>query len=257
MNFYVHAVLVTLLATPLLWVIVKGWVKNQYAIFFLYTFLTIALCPFVNLLIKKPIFTSLLFPAFALEADPKTWPFWFLPIALLVAPATEEAVKILPLVLPTLRRKLVEVGYAYGVGLTLGFGFGIGEAWYLAWGFSQKMPDLASGPLYELTGFLGERFLVVFVHAYFTAIVAHGISQQHGLRSYALAACFHALINVGAMLYQSGLISATLASVPLSISLLILFIYVFQLERRIRVQSPVDVKETVLFKRENHNTGRR
>ncbi len=248
MNFYLHALFATFLAYALFLFLAKEWLGMEVKKVLGFSALTMVLCPAVNLLIKKPLLGAAL-TALNFKSEPQFWQLWFLGVSLFLAPITEEAIKILPMISKAMRRHLLPEWRAYGTGFALGFGFGIGEIWYLAWGFTQKMPELANGPLFQLFGFLGERFLASFVHAFLTAIVVSGMTKKKGWQAYAVAVALHAFVNVGPALFQAKIISPVLVSIPMTFSILTLILYAFRTERNTRRSRPSSRRGKVLFKR--------
>lgn len=86
-------------------------------------------------------------------------------IAIFYAPVTEELAKLLPLLVPAVRRAL-RMDTCARLALAIGLGFGIGEAWFIAYQCCFN-PTLAAMPFYLLGGFFGERFMVCLLHAAF------------------------------------------------------------------------------------------
>ncbi|MDO8846794.1 MAG: PrsW family glutamic-type intramembrane protease [Coriobacteriia bacterium] len=158
----------------------------------------------VNLLVKGPLGEGLgrlagIEPGLGLET-----PVWFLLFLFALAPVFEELIKVLPALVPAVRRHTTVPDDAYWTGMALGIGFGLGEAAYLAWGIA------ASGayeqyPWYAFTGYLGERLLVVFAHGFMTSLFCWLIARRKPVLGFCAAAGTHALLNTGAMLYQLGL----------------------------------------------------
>ena len=86
----------------------------------------------------------------------------FTAISLFFAPLTEEPAKWLVLLIPYIRRRLTPDN-AVALALATGLGFGIGEIWFIAEQL-LRVPQMAAQPFYMFGGFLGERFLVCFLH---------------------------------------------------------------------------------------------
>lgn len=202
---------------------------------YLFIIITFPLSALVNLAIKRHILLALI-SIFSINESPKFWPFWFLPIANLIAPLTEEPIKILPIIFTEARDSLKEKRRAYILGLLLGAGFGIGEAWYLAISFTLTKPEYAFGLFFDLIGFFSERFLVVIVHGLLTAVLLFGFKKSF-VKYFFIAVGFHYLLNIGAALYQRGILSIWATTVPLLLSLLIFLKYVFKIEQQLRRES--------------------
>lgn len=89
-------------------------------------------------------------------------------IMIFYAPVTEELAKLLPLLVPAVRRA-VRPESAARLALAIGLGFGIGELWFIAWNL-REVPAVAALPFSMLGGFLGERFMVCLLHSAFTSL---------------------------------------------------------------------------------------
>ncbi len=202
----------------------------------------------INLSIKKSIGLTLC-RLLNLNEDITLWPLWFLFIANFISPLTEEAIKILPLIFSSVRNFLKDKKKALAFGQLFGFGFGIGEAWYLAILFTLQMPELAKGDFWYLLGFFSERSMAIVSHGLLTTIVLIGFKETLP-KYYLIAVLFHYLMNLGPALYQKRLISAVIAYIPLIITFLVLFIYVFKIEKQLRKEFPSQIYEKVLFRKE-------
>ncbi len=103
-------------------------------------------------------------------------------IAILYAPITEELAKLVPLLVPAVRRALTPENCAR-IALAIGLGFGLGEAWFIAYE-DAKVEAIASLPFWLLGGYLGERFMVCCLHA---AFVAFSLRWRWGILAAMLA----------------------------------------------------------------------
>jgi hypothetical protein len=180
----------------------------------------------INILVKRPLILGLVGPD-AATIDLSTLPAWTLLVLLFVAPLTEEAVKVLPLVLPAIRGLAGDERGRLRAGFGLGIGFGIGEAIYLAFRISAD-PRYADTPWYAFTGYLSERLVACFLHGALTAIVVSRLygSWPQRLLGYATAVALHAAANLGPLLYQAHILSAEVAwvfIVPVLLVLVVLF----------------------------------
>jgi uncharacterized membrane protein YhfC len=207
----------------------------------------------VNLGVKRPLAVMVgQMAGIAPKLGLKT-PWWFILFLFLLAPVFEEAVKLTPLLLPQIRRLLVSPAAALWGGMALGIGFGLGEAAYLSYGIAQS-PEYASLPWYLFTGYFGERLLVCFVHGVMTAVVVTGLQhgKGRGVIGYLAAVGLHALANLGAVLFQLGLIPAWGAQLTLLVPVLLLVAIFERLRRDIaRESSRLDLAdEVVYFRRE-------
>jgi len=146
-------------------------------------------------------------------------PLWFLLFLFALAPVFEELIKVVPALLPAVRRHVAGPDEAFWTGMGLGIGFGLGEAAYLAWqiGASGAYEQYA---WYEFTGFLNERLLVVFFHGFMTAVFMTLLARRRPLLGFLAAAGTHALLNSGAMLFQLGLVPGWATSLVLVVMLI-------------------------------------
>lgn len=206
----------------------------------------------VNLLIKRPLIIGVGEAAEVAPGQGLVTPLWFLLFLWLVSPITEEAIKLVPLLLPWARQRLHSRAGALWTGTALGVGFGLGEAGFIAYSIAQS-PHYAAYPWYAFTGYLGERFIVCFCHGVMTAVVVHGLhrGRWRALTGYLAAVGLHALLNVGAMLAQLGVISPAVASLSLIVPVAILALIFESLRRRIaRAEDSAEASgEIVYFRR--------
>lgn len=136
---------------------------------------TLPMCALAYYCVREPFLskvwislTRLYHPDLSFELLSKTK--LYLTLKTLEAPLSEELSKIWPLLIPAFRKR-IDSKNAVKVAMALGLGFGIGEIWFLAELLARKDPATASLPWYQLSGFLGERFMVCLMHGAFTAVV--------------------------------------------------------------------------------------
>jgi hypothetical protein len=84
------------------------------------------------------------------------------------APLTEEPVKLIPLLIPAIRRDLDARNFVR-YALAIGVGFAIGEMWLVA-DHVARMPALAALPFYQFGGYVSERLMVCVNHSAFVAV---------------------------------------------------------------------------------------
>jgi hypothetical protein len=174
---------------------------------------------------------------------------WFKIYVAFLAPVTEEAVKLLPLLLvlaiwPAFRDRRSTLF----AGLALGLSFGLGEVIYLAYVIG-KAPQYAGYPWYAFTGFFGERIATVFVHGALVAISAAGIARGgwRVLLGYLAAILGHLFVNLGAILVPLRILNPLTAQIPFVAAIIVLWL-VFDRMRK-AVQPAGAVKEEVIFER--------
>ncbi len=204
----------------------------------------------VNRWIKIPVLTALATQAgIPLKLGP-AMPAWFIVLIWLNAPVFEEAIKVLPLALPGVRRFLQDPSRSLYTGLALGMGFGLGEAAYLAYGIAQS-PEFNTLPWYVFTGFAVERLVVTFAHGFMTSITALGFHDggRKALTGYLAAVGFHALINLGAILMALKLLSPAASGIATYVAILAAFIVFQRNQRTARRRNGTTPKEIVYFER--------
>jgi len=206
-----------------------------------------------NLWIKRPLATSVSQVAGVGLSFDLAQPVWLLIFLWLLSPLVEEAVKLLPLLLPPVRSYLTGDLAALWTGMGLGISFGLGEAAYLAYGVAQS-PLYASLPWYMFTGYFGERLLVCLVHGVMTAVAVYGLrkGRRQAILAYLVAVGMHALVNAGAVLFQLGLISGWATQASLLASMILLLVVFERLRcRAIRTDASAQLlaDEIVYFTR--------
>jgi hypothetical protein len=207
----------------------------------------------VNLWIKRPLMVGVGEWAGVPMNLGLTTPVWFIVFAWLVAPVTEEAIKVVPLLIPRLRTFLATPVEALWAGVALGLSFGLGEAAYLAWSIAQS-PIYAGLPWYTFTGYASERLIVCFGHGMLTALVTAGLQRGvwPAVQGYLAAVALHALINIGPLLLSLDLVSAVVVQL-LFIAAIIFLTFIFERLRRTLMQGPDApdlAQEVVYFKRD-------
>ena len=86
----------------------------------------------------------------------------------LYAPLTEEPAKLIPLLIPAIRRDISGANFVR-YALAIGFGFAIGEMWLVA-EHVARVPAFSGMPFYMFGGYLGERLLVCLLHSAFISV---------------------------------------------------------------------------------------
>jgi uncharacterized membrane protein YhfC len=218
-----------------------------------YTWLILAGLPLsflVNYFIKTPIIVSLaVWTDTPLNLAIDT-PVWFILAIWLNAPLFEEAIKVLPMILPTSRVFLRDATQALYAGLALGMGFGLGEAAFLAYGIAQN-PDYNQIPWHMFTGYAAERLIVTFAHGLMTAIAVLGFydGRKKVLASYLTAVGLHALINLGPILLALKLIPAAVSSLESYAAIFLAYLVFLNNERMAKRVSGMEPREVIYFER--------
>jgi DNA-directed RNA polymerase subunit RPC12/RpoP len=84
------------------------------------------------------------------------------------APLTEEPAKLVPLLVPAIRRDISRANFAR-YALAIGLGFAIGEMWFIAEVIARN-PKFAAVPFYLFGGYLSERLMVCLLHGAFVCV---------------------------------------------------------------------------------------
>ena len=188
--------------------------------------------PAINVLVKRPLLLAMLAAA-GVGRNSAGWPWWLVAAGLLMVGVTEELVKLLPLLIPSVRRQLRTDATAVPMSFAIGLGFAVGEIWYLARSIARTQPQVASLPVYMLGGFVSERAATVVIHSALTLIALS--SFRRGPRRLAVgvvaAILAHAAIDFTPALFQRGQVSAELATIELLV-LTIICSRPFLLERK-------------------------
>jgi RsiW-degrading membrane proteinase PrsW (M82 family) len=232
-NIYLVTLIFSLVSIVLVLWLLRFLVKVEYRRVHLLLFLVaLPLSFLVNLLVKKPLLDVILknspgvplahlgFPALL-----ATW---------LLAPVTEELVKILPVAFPPIRKSLRAGPIAVGIGLVLGLGFAVSECWYLARNVVDQNPFSADLPLRQYGWFMGERLLSLTFHCTATSFIvtALGLDRTRGALAYFAMVLFHAFTNTPVVLYRSGEISIETTRLLLGVVLVaVLVLFLFLMKR--------------------------
>lgn len=201
----------------------------------------------VNRFIKTPAITSLAgWTGIPLKLGPGV-PIWFIAAVWLNAPVFEEAIKMLPILLPISRRFLQNSSQALWAGFATGIGFGLGEAAYLAYNLAQS-PIYNQLPWYTFTGFAFERLIVTFAHGFMTSLAILGFyeGRKRVLFGYLSAVGLHALINLGPILMVLKIIPANLSTVASYLSIFAAF-GIFQRKLHIAKKTCGIAQEEVVY----------
>lgn len=110
----------------------------------------------------------------------------------LYAPLTEEPAKLLPLLIPGIRRD-IRPGNFVRYALAIGLGFAIGEMWFIAERVARA-PAFAGMPFYQFGGYVGERLMTCIFHSAFVAVALWRLRRRFVL-GFAGAAALHWLGN--------------------------------------------------------------
>lgn len=199
----------------------------------------------VNLLVKAPLGEAVGRLAGVEPGRGPDTPLWFLLFLFALAPVFEELIKVLPAALPWVRKHRAGADDAFFTGMALGIGFGLGEAMYIAYQVTSS-GVYEKYPWYSFTGFLGERFIVVFLHGFMTAIFLWLVARRKPVLGFLVAALTHAAINSGAMLYQLGLVPEWTASAVLA-GVFIAAVLVFEKVRPRAQHAGVGSSDTVFY----------
>ena len=243
---------ITLGLSTLLWGGLVYVLSGRSASYLGFLLLGLPLSAIVNLLIKRPLGLAV---AQMIGAEPNvgpTTPPGYILFAFMLAPIFEEAIKLVPLLLPRVRALITSPHAALLAGLALGISFGLGEAAYLAYAIAQN-PEYAGLPWYYSTGFLSERLIVILMHGVMTALVVLGLQRGKWwvLLGYLAAVAVHGLLNLGALLLQLGLISGWASYLLLVVTVAVVLLLFEVLRQRVvrATMATAPVEEVVYYNR--------
>ena len=210
-GIYIMAI-ITVLVSAGTWAGLVYSISNHNSRYLWLLLLGLPLSAVVNVAIKQPLAISIGHLTGVIQLGLAA-PWWFLFFLFMLAPIFEEAIKVVPLLLPPVRHLLVNAEAALSVGMMLGISFGLGEAIFIAYGIA-RIPVYASLQWYLFTGYAIERWIVCFLHGVVTAIFVLGLQRggRWAVFGYLAAVGLHALFNVGAMLYPLGVVPLTVAA---------------------------------------------
>jgi DNA-directed RNA polymerase subunit RPC12/RpoP len=136
------------------------------------------------------------------------------------APLTEEPAKLLPLLIPAIRRD-TNAGNFARYALAIGLGFGIGEMWFIAQLIASN-PKFAGVPFYFFGGYLSERLMVCVFHSAFVAVALWQLRKRFVLGE-AGAMALHWLGNFPIFLLASNAfaLGATFWGIALQVWILV------------------------------------
>jgi hypothetical protein len=230
-GIYVMAI-VTILGAVLLWGTFLYLMSGHTRRYLWLMAVAVALSAMVNLAVKRPLAVTVgqwgsVEPGLGIQT-----PLWFIVFLSLLPPITEEAIKVIPLLVPRVRAMVKGPASALWVGMGLGISFGIGEAAYLAYGVGQS-PQYGGLPWYLFTGYLGERITVCFIHGVLTGVVVSGISRgiALGITGYLAAAGLHLLVNLSPILLQLKLIEPWAVTPIFAVALIVVALAFERLRR--------------------------
>jgi hypothetical protein len=117
------------------------------------------------------------------------------------APLTEEPAKLLPLLIPAIRRD-INAGNFSRYALAIGLGFAIGEMGFIAQVIASN-PKFAGVPFYFFGGYLSERLMVCLFHSAFVGVALWQLRKRF-LLGVAGAMALHWLGNFPIFLMASN-----------------------------------------------------
>jgi hypothetical protein len=95
------------------------------------------------------------------------------------APLTEEPAKLVPLLIPAIRRDISRANFGR-YALAIGVSFAIGEMWFVAERIS-RIPQYATAPFYMFGGYLGERLITCLFHSAFVGVALSQLGRRFAL----------------------------------------------------------------------------
>lgn len=204
-----------------------------------------------NLLVKRQLMNAM---GLAAHVSPgltlAMLPFWFLVFLLLMGPAVEEAIKLIPLLFRPAWKMVTGKASAFWVGFVLGISFGLGEAAFIAYTVARN-PQYIHLPWYAFTGYLNERLMACFAHGVYTAVLVSAISRgpRSALRGYLGASGLHFFVNLPAALYQVGRISIVVETFSMTIAFIVLAIVFERVRRGLSAGEPYETQNEAVYLR--------
>ena len=216
-GIYLTAILTTSIA-----VVLFGWVNHKLRLpanerlVWLATVVALPLQPLAFYCVRMPV-DHWLAARLGSTSDVYVW------LTTLYAPLTEELAKLLPLLIPVLRRD-INSGNFLRYALALGVGFAIGEMWFVAERVA-RVPALAALPFYQLGGYASERLMTCVFHSAFVAVALWRLRDRFAL-GFAGAAALHWLANfpLFLMAWNVGGLGKTIWMIAIQCFLLLYFL---------------------------------
>lgn len=210
--------------------------------------LAVPLSLLTNQLVKRP-FAELVAAALGTSTRlaPGT-PDAFAMAVLVFGALAEEVAKLLPFVVPQLRRRIAdrETGTA---GFVAGLGFGIGEILYLGASIASR-EEFATRSALEFMPFVSERIAATYLHTLLTSIVLSAGFRARGVGlGLCIAVALHVLANSGAVLYQVGALPVALATLEFGVVLILATVVWVRLRQRASADAGGAEPRTVLWQR--------
>jgi hypothetical protein len=116
------------------------------------------------------------------------------------APFTEEPAKLVPLLIPAIRRDIQPVNFVR-YALAIGLGFALGEMWFVANRVAHT-PQFANLPFYQFGGYVTERLMTCIFHSAFVSLSLWRLRNRFAL-GFAAAAAAHWLGNAPILLLSA------------------------------------------------------
>lgn len=201
-SIYLAAIIASILAITIIGVIILKVLKKKFLPLALFSIFYLPASYIAFTFIRVPL-DKFIIKLFNISGSPNAWPTWYVLILLLYAPIIEELIKILPLGLPWIRKK-VTFNNRIAVGMLVGLGFGIGELWFIAFQLYPFIPR-SGYHWYQLWGFILERLISCFSHGVFT-IVALQTLFKRSTKYIFYAIGLHIISNFPVLLFRLGII---------------------------------------------------
>jgi hypothetical protein len=161
-GIYVRAILTTAAAVAIFGTLIhKLRLPANERLLWLAAALTLPLCPLAFFLVRIPL-DHWLMAQLGANSIAYKW------LKTFYAPFTEEPAKLIPLLIPAIRRDLNGRNFVR-YALAIGVGFAIGEMSLIAERVA-RMPGLAALPFYQFGGYVSERLMVCVFHSAFVAV---------------------------------------------------------------------------------------
>ena len=148
----------------------------------------------------------------------------FQALVTLYAPLTEEPAKLVPLLVPAVRRDISAKSFVR-YALAIGLGFAIGEMWFIAERIA-RVAEVSALLWYQFGGYIGERLMTCLLHAAFVAIALWQFRRRFAF-GIAGAMAFHWAVNfpISLMVWDVGHLGKTFWPVALQVWLIACVIF--------------------------------
>lgn len=160
-GIYIAALFTSIVAAVQLTMIIRRAEADERTRLWAVVALTLPMQPLAFYLVRVPLNHGLA-SCLGRNSDLYQW------LTTLYAPLTEEAAKLVALLVPMIYREIRPTNFVR-YSLTIGISFAIGEMWFIAERVTHQS-GLAALPSYQFVGYVMERLMTCVFHSTFVAI---------------------------------------------------------------------------------------